>query len=145
MAELVPHRGPLLWLDAVRASGDGWLEAEAEVRPDHLLSDGEAVGGWAGLEYMAQAIAAYAGVQARARGEEVRLGFLVSTRRYSCRWPRLPIGTRLQIRVCHEYETENGLSVFACRLASGDDEVASATVTVFQPPDPAAFLEGHAA
>lgn len=145
MDAFLPHREPMLWLDAIRESGDGWLEAEAEVRPGNLLGDGDGVGGWAGLEYMAQAIAAYAGVHARARGEEAPIGFLVGTRRYVCRWPRFPVGTRLRIRVVHDYGAENGLSVFSCRLTCGDEEVASATVTVFQPADPAAFLEADRA
>ena len=35
---------------------------------------------------------------------------------------------------------DNGLGMFACRLLDGDDEVATANVSVFEPPDPDAYL-----
>ena len=36
---------------------------------------------------------------------------------------------------------DNGLGVFACRLLDGDDEIAAANVSVFEPPDPDAYLD----
>ena len=47
---------------------------------------------WVGLEYMAQAIGAYAGYTARLRGEPVRIGYLLGTRRYECKPAKLRLG-----------------------------------------------------
>ena len=143
--QFVPHAGLMCLLDRVLASGDTWLEAEVTIRPDSLFCDGAGVGAWVGIEYMAQAIAAYGGVRARRQGQAVKIGFLVGTRKYASQWPAFPLGSRLHLRVDQQYEADNGLSVFDCRLTCENEEVASATITVFQPADPAAFLKGTAA
>ncbi len=141
VAPFVPPADRLVWLDRIVDHGDEWLEAEVTVRRESLLADETGVGGWVGIEYMAQAVAAWAGVQARACGEPVKIGFLVGTRHYASRWPRFPLGSRLRVHVRHDCEAGNGLAVFTCRIAHGDEEVADACLTVFQPADPTDFLE----
>ena len=137
---LVPHRGGMLWLERIIECDDEGAVAEAVVRDDHPLADGDAVPGWAGIEYMAQCIAAWAGGQALARGEAVKPGFLLGTRKFTCHRPRLAFGLRLRIEARCELMGENGLGLFACRLLDGDQEIAVANVSVFEPPDPDAYL-----
>jgi len=132
-------------LDRVLASGDTWLEAEVSIRPETLFCDGKGVGAWVGIEYMAQAIGAFGGVRARQQGQAVKIGFLVGTRKYQSDWPTFPLGSCLRVRVDQQYEADNGLSVFECQLTCAQEAVASATITVFQPADPAEFLKGTAA
>ena len=36
---------------------------------------------------------------------------------------------------------DNGLGLFACRLLDGEEELAVANVSVFEPPDPDAYLD----
>ena len=140
---LVPHREAMLWLSRVVRVDDDGVDAEARVTDDHVLADPDADGlpGWVGLEYMAQTISAWAGARALARGEPARPGFLLGTRRYECRRPVLAWGTRLRIEARRELMGDNGLGMFACRLFDGDDEIASANVSVFEPPDSRTFLE----
>jgi predicted hotdog family 3-hydroxylacyl-ACP dehydratase len=140
--QFVPHAGLMCLLDRLLASGDTWLEAEVTIRPDSLFCNGECVGAWVGIEYMAQAIAAFGGVRARSQNQAVKIGFLVGTRKYQSEWPVFPVGSQLRIRVEQEYAADNGLSVFQCRLHCAQAEVASAAITVFQPEDPAAYLKG---
>ena len=66
---LVPHAGPMVLLDRVISADDENLCAEVRIRADSLFCVAGEVGAWAGLEYMAQAIGAYAGYAARKRGE----------------------------------------------------------------------------
>ena len=143
--QFVPHAGLMCLLDRLLASGDTWLEAEVTIRRDSLFCDGANVGAWVGIEYMAQAIGAFGGVRARSQGQAVKIGFLVGTRKYQSQWSVFPLGCCLRVRVDQQYEADNGLSVFDCRLSCAQEEVASATITVFQPVDPAAFLKGTAA
>ena len=79
---LVPHAGAMLLLDRVVSADADNLLAEVRIRSDSLFCNGDGVGVWVGIEYMAQAIAAWAGYIARSRGEPVKLGFLLGTRRY---------------------------------------------------------------
>lgn len=140
---LVPHQGHMCLLDAVIDHGESWVEAEATIRSDNIFAEGnDRVGAWVGLEYMAQTVAAWAGLRAFAQGRSIKLGFLVNTRRYTSEWSEFPRGSRVVVRAEHDYETDNGLAVFHCRIRCGTQNVAQATLTVFQPPDAAAFLEG---
>lgn len=139
----VPHTGSMRWLDRIVEYGDDRLEAEATVQPDSLVGDGTGVGAWAGIEYMAQTIGAYAGLRARMCGEPVKIGLLVGTRRYESRSSLFVVGSRLRVRVRHEYSAGNGLSIFDCRIACDNVDIATAVLSVFQPANPEAFLKGE--
>lgn len=143
--QFVPHAGLMCLLDGILAQGDTWLEAEVLIRPDSLFCDGENVGAWVGIEYMAQAIGAFGGVRARRQNQAVKIGFLVGTRKYESSWPQFPVGSRLLVRVDQEYEADNGLSVFQCRLSCDEVSIASASITVFQPANPEQYLKGQSA
>src|SRR5512139_2637408 len=97
--DLLPHSGPMVLLDHVVAADDESLCAAVRVRADSLFYVDGGVGGWVGLEYMAQAIGAFAGFHARLRGEPVRIGYLLGTRHYECKQPRFDLGRYLRIYV----------------------------------------------
>ena len=143
---LVPHRGAMSWLDRVIHCDAEGVIAEATIRADHLFADDDAPGlpAWMGIEYMAQGIASWAGGQALARGEPVKPGFLLGTRRYECLRPWLAYGTRLRIECQRELMGDNGLAVFACRILHGSEEMASANISVFEPGDAQAWLDSDA-
>jgi predicted hotdog family 3-hydroxylacyl-ACP dehydratase len=132
---LVPHAGPMVLLDRVISAEEESLCAEVSIRPDSLFCTAEGVGAWVGLEYMAQAIGAYAGYVAYLRGEAVKIGFLLGTRRYECNRPFFSVGTRLQIHVKRVFQSENGMGSFECRIDDSGDQLASVTLTVYQPAD----------
>ncbi|KAA2285955.1 hypothetical protein [Arenimonas fontis] len=141
---LVPHREPMLWLQRVLYCDENQVLAEAVVGEDHLLLDGGMVPAFAGIEYMAQAIAAWAGARALSRGEAVKPGFLLGTRRYRASCPGFHPGQCLQIEGRRELFGENGLGMFACRILEAGEVLATANVSVFEPPDPDAFLGNSA-
>lgn len=143
--EVVPHRGAMLLVDRLLARDDDSVTIEAVIRADNQFATDAGVPVWIGIEYMAQAIAAWAGCRALARNEEVKLGFLLGTRRYECDRQHFAIGQRLRIEARREVFGDNGLGMFACRILDGETEIAKANVSVFEPQNPKAFLEGHAA
>ena len=138
---LVPHAGPMLLLDRVVSADADNLLAEVRIRSDSLFCNADGVGVWVGIEYMAQAIAAWAGCIARSRGEPVKLGFLLGTRRYECSRPIFVIGSLLQVHVRRVFQDESGLGSFECYIDDEQGRVATATVTVFQPHNVNDFLE----
>lgn len=143
VAEVVPHGGAMLLLDALVQADDNGCTARAMVRPGQLFVDPAGMPGWVGIEYMAQAIAAWAGVRDRRAGRPPGIGFLLGSRRYECDVPAFPVGSELTISVQAELTGDNGLGQFACRLALDGGEVARANVSVFQPADAQAFLQGQ--
>jgi predicted hotdog family 3-hydroxylacyl-ACP dehydratase len=140
---LVPHEGAMLLLDRVLEAGPESLCAEVAIRPDSLFCDGAGVGSWVGVEYMAQAIAAYAGHTAWLRGEPVKVGLLLGARRYQCSRPLFEVGSVLRVHVERALQGENGLGAFECRIedAVSGAGAAVATITVFQPDDVDIFLQ----
>ena len=135
ICDLLPHSGLMVLLDHVVAADDESLCAAVRVRENSLFYVDGAVGGWVGLEYMAQAIGAFAGFQARLHGEPVRIGYLLGTRRYECKQSRFALGRRLRIYVKRVLQTEDGLAAFDCRIDDESGPVAVANLTVFQNAD----------
>ena len=130
---LMPHAGLMVLLDRVIAADEESLRAEVSIRSDSLFCTAQGVGAWVGLEYMAQAIGAYAGYAACLRGEAIKIGFLLGTRRFDCNRPFFSVGTRLQVHVKRVFQSANGMGSFECRIDDGEAQLASATLTVYQP------------
>lgn len=142
VAELVPHSGKMSLLDNIVEYRDGWLRAEVSITADSMFADKQGVPAWIGLEYMAQAVGAYAGWQERLKGGPPKLGFLLGTRKYLCTTDYFAIGTKLIVTVQLEMEAANGLNVFQCVL-QGEGVDASANLNVFQPDDPGKFIQDN--
>jgi predicted hotdog family 3-hydroxylacyl-ACP dehydratase len=120
--------------------------AEATVRPDHLLLRDGQLSAAAGIEYMAQAAAAWAGWQRHASaapGGAARIGFLLGTRRYQCSRAAWRVDDVLRVRVQRLFQADNGLGQFECVITIAGTEVARASLNVFGPDDPEAFLNGQ--
>ena len=96
---------------------------------------------WVGVEYVAGAIAAWAGGGAGHAGRAPSIGFLLGTRRYTAHQPFFAAGSCLRVEANCELLGENGLGMFACRILAGDIEMAVANVSVFEPTDAMAYLE----
>lgn len=143
MDNWVPHRGTMSWLSRVLSADAERLVAEAEVTADHLLLRDGALSPTAGVEYMAQAVAAWAGALHKAQGGTPKIGFLLGTRRYSCTRAAFHPGDTLQIRVQRQFQADNGLGQFECEIWIGDARVAVASLNVFGPDNPEAFLRGE--
>lgn len=137
VAELLPHAPPMVLLDRVTGWDDGRLEATVEIRGDSpFYAPGYGVPAHVGIEYMAQACGAIAGLEAKHAGQPVRIGFLLGTRRYAsaARWFRL--GEILTVGIT-EVLRESVMGVFDCRITRDGRELASARLNVYQPDDAA--------
>jgi len=141
--ELVPHSGAMSLLGRMLGADDETLSAEVTITCESMFCVDGAVGAWVGVEYMAQAVAAHAGHAARLRGLPVRVGFLLGARRYACAAPAFAVGSVLHIHVERALQGENGLGAFDCRIVDAGDgrELATATITVFQPDNVEEFLQ----
>lgn len=143
IADIVPQADRMSLLARAIEGDDTSIVVEADVSTDSLFHDGQGVGGWVGIEYMAQSIAAWAGWRARLRGEPPHIGFLLGTRRYECRRPYFHNGETLRIEATQLLWSESGLGQFECSIEIDGEQVANAALTVFEPADAAAFLKGE--
>lgn len=144
---VVPHTGAMVLLDQVDHWDERELQASVTIRADAAFSEERGMPGWVGIEMMAQTIGAFGGCRARSRGQRVKIGFLVGSRKYSCSHSYFPLGAHLEVKVREIIYGENGLCVFECSLhgtGAHADILASANINVFQPDDPEQFLQGEA-
>lgn len=139
--QYLPHRSPMLLVDRLLADDGERVEVEATVPADGLFVRDGVMPSWVGLELMAQAIGVFAGRRSRERHEAIRLGFLLGTRRYTANVDGFRAGTRLEIHARIEILSEQGLSVFNCRILQGGQVVAEALMNVFQPHDVDGYLK----
>jgi predicted hotdog family 3-hydroxylacyl-ACP dehydratase len=130
-------------LERIVAADDQSLVATTVIRSDSLFCRDGRVGSWVSLECMAQAVAAWAGVQERGSGRGPRIGFLLGTRRFECHRPWLPVGELLRFEVQKEIQLGDALGQFSGKTFLGDELLATAAITVFAPDDPAAVLRGE--
>src|SRR5579871_4801612 len=75
--QVVPHRPPMLLLDEVVAWDDAHTECRVFLRDDSPFVASGRVASTLAIEYMAQCIAVFVGMEAYLRGEAIPLGFLV--------------------------------------------------------------------
>ncbi len=138
---VLPHRDSMRLIDRVIAWQAEAIVVEVDVPASGLFATAQGVPAWVGVEYMAQAIAAWAGCRARQEGREPSIGFLLGTRRYTAHQPFFTPGDCLRVEAQCELMGENGLGMFACRILAGETELAVANVSVFEPHDAMAYLE----
>lgn len=134
IAPFVPHRHGMCLLDTLLEIGDEHLLAEVTPRHDDLFAGAGGVPGWVGLEWLAQAVSAWAGVQAVSQGDEPRIGFLLGTRRYRCESPWFAFDQPVRAEVVLDFRADNGLGAFRGELRGSDGRsLATTTLNVFQP------------
>lgn len=132
----LPHSGRMVLLDSIDFYDESSLKASATIGSGHILlpDDADALPVHLGMEIMAQGIAAWAGIQAALRGEPVRLGFLLGSRKIRFDAQNIPVGSRLTISVQQSYQDAVGMGVFESTLTHADGSpIISGALTVFSP------------
>ena len=142
IAELLPQAPPMVLLDRVAEHRETGLTAEVTVRrDDRFFTPGHGIGAQIGIEWMAQACAAFAGWTARRMGLPVKLGFLLGTRGYEADTAWFTEHEVARVAVEQVFE-EDGMAVFDCGITVDGVSRAKARLTVYQPADAAAVLGG---
>ncbi len=131
IAELVPHGPPMILLDEMVEYGAGRARCAVRLRPDSPLVEDGRVRSLVAIEYMAQAVAAYAGMRSRARGEAPHLGFLLGSREVTLAVEHFRTGDALEIEVEHVFGDEQ-LGSFRCAVRRDGETVAEAVLSVYE-------------
>ena len=135
IAEVVPHRPPMLLLDRVLSFDGARVVCELCLAPNSPFAQGDEVPAIVGLEYMAQAAAAGAGLSARDKGGPARIGFLLGCRNLTIAVDSFRVGDRLIVEARRTFG-EKDLGSFACQVRRGDDVLVEGALTVYQGPLP---------
>jgi predicted hotdog family 3-hydroxylacyl-ACP dehydratase len=136
VTELLPHQGRAVMIDAVLSDTEDRIEVAAHISREHpFFVAGHGVPTWVGIELMAQAIAAHAGLSGRRARRPPRNGMLLGTRRYQVETAYFPEGMRLD--VCAEREfgdsgADGGVGACTCTIQGGGRILAKATIIIVE-------------
>jgi len=131
IAELLPHRGPALLLDEVIAHETERVTCRVTLREGAAYARDGRLPAVLAIEYMAQTIGAWVGLRARARGEPVRIGFLLGTRELRLHVDSFAAGDVLDVDAEHVWG-DLALGSFRCAVRRAGEVVAEATINAFQ-------------
>jgi predicted hotdog family 3-hydroxylacyl-ACP dehydratase len=131
VGELLPHGPQMTVIDRLVSYEPKRSVAVADIDDRSPFFEHGGVPAWAGIEYMAQTIAAHAGFAARLRGERPAIGFLLGTRAYSSLVAEFTPGAKLTISVELEV-ADAGFASFKCAIET-DRVVATAIVSTYTP------------
>lgn len=142
IAPYVPQTLGMCLLERIVAVDDDSLTAELTPSARDPFAIAEGIPAWVGLEWLAQATAAWAGWHAAQRGERPAPGFLIGTRRFATCIEHFALGEALCVTVALDYRADNGLGQFHGELCHADGtRLAHGSLTVFQPPSPDTDLD----
>jgi predicted hotdog family 3-hydroxylacyl-ACP dehydratase len=133
--ELVPHRGPMCLLDAIDGYGDDWLRASVVTRRSSLFAQDDGMPAWMGIEYMAQAAAAFGGIEQIQRGEKPSIGLLIGSRYYRAVRTLIPFDTRLDVLATIAMRDAEDFAAYDCALSIADAPIAQCTLKAYRPRD----------
>lgn len=134
VADLLPHNEPMILLDKLIFADNEKTHCQVYISENSPFYDEglQSVGAWVGIEYMAQAIAAWSGYRSSLKNEVPQIGFLLGTRRYSSEVVSFKKGQCLDIYTDKLLENE-GMGAVACSIACEGETVVTAQLNVFSP------------
>jgi predicted hotdog family 3-hydroxylacyl-ACP dehydratase len=144
LEDILPMRPPMVLISGVDDWSDQAITVFIDINDQAPFLEAGGVPVQIGIEYMAQACAAYSGCQARAQGHQPSIGFLLGTRNYQSVRAFFRRGERLHVIAKVEYRDE-AMGMFSCEITSEGERIATAHISVYQPDDgslPEALLNG---
>jgi predicted hotdog family 3-hydroxylacyl-ACP dehydratase len=133
VSELLPHRGRAVLIDEVLDDSEDSIRVAASIGRAHpFFVTGHGVPSWAGIELMAQAIAAHAGLSGRRLQRPPRVGMLLGTRRYRTTALYFEEGSRLEILANREFGDAGGIAACACSIECQGVALAQASLIIIE-------------
>jgi predicted hotdog family 3-hydroxylacyl-ACP dehydratase len=140
VASLLPHRPPMLLVDAIVGEVEGGLVSRAAIREDFpFLRDGEAELVVC-MELVAQTVGCFTGLVDRRRGDKPRPGLLVGCRDARFSGDPLRVGDELSITIATRWVKEPA-ACFHGVVDRRAARIAEVEVTVVAITDIAAAME----
>ena len=135
LAELIVHEAPMILLDELVDAGPNQVHCRVTIQESGLFFDAQTrvVPGYVGIEFMAQAVAVWAGYHAWKRGEKPPIGFLLGGRNYQCETSAFVEGMELDIHAEQLMKSEN-MASFRCSIQHNGVVQATCDLNVYEPP-----------
>ena len=143
IAAILPHVGQMRLLDELRDHSPEHVTCGVTIQPQTMFCDGiHGVPAWVGLEYMAQTVCAFSGIEEVRAGLPPSIGLLLGSRAYESQVEWFGLGANLSIRADLLLRDESDLVAFGCTIHDGDKLLARGDVKAYRPKDVLAVIRG---
>lgn len=129
--EILPHRPPMLLLDALTAAEDQFVSCQVTVREGAPFVHAGKVSALLAVEYFAQAVAALFAFKARGGDGAPFHGLLLGVRDLDLEVPHLCVGDLLAVD-CREQWASGPVAQYSCTLSRGSERLAAGAITVLR-------------
>ncbi len=142
-SEFLLHRKPMMLVTGIRHYSEDQLETYIDLSiPSIFTGANGSVPAWVGLEYMAQSIAIFAGIQAKQNKSPLKLGFLLGTRKYESFLTSFDANALLTVSIECSLLSDDGLALFDCTIHDEQKRLlARADVKAIMPDDSQAIFK----
>jgi len=131
LEELVKHRRGMLLIDNLLFYNDRGVVVDVKITKKTLFYNEGHVPVWIGVEYAAQAVAAWAGLQAKKNNEEPKLGLLLSCRKYKSTRAHFELGETLTIYTKEEFN-DGQIGSYNCDILDAEQKkVVTVSIMVY--------------
>ena len=132
LEDILPHRSPLLLLSEVIEVSSEKLLSRVNITDESLFFSGLLVPNYVSIEYMAQTVGLFMGLEVGNHQKKPKVGFLIGVRQFECSIDGFRNGDNLIIEA-DPLLVEDPVGNFKCRVILNDNCVASARLTVYRP------------
>ncbi|GLS83162.1 3-hydroxydecanoyl-ACP dehydratase [Paraferrimonas haliotis] len=131
---LLPHSAPMILLDEVLDCNEQEICCGVTISEQGVFYDvhKQGVAAHVGIEFMAQAIGAAAGIKALSTDKPIQVGLLLGGRRYQDQGKVYPLGAVLKV-YAKQVMLDEHMGVYQCRIEYQGEVVASAQLNTYRP------------
>lgn len=127
------HRGGMMLIDKLLSYTKDSVVVEACITRDSIFWQKDGIPAVIGIEYAAQAVATLSGVRAVLNNEAVKLGLLLSGRRYRCKKQYFAENEILTIQAIESFN-DGRMGAYNCKIMGPDgEEIASVLINAYVP------------
>ncbi len=140
--QVLPHEPPMILLDRLVRKTETGLISEVQIRDGIPFFDDGVVPAFVGVEYMAQTVAAYAGVESIGNGGQAEIGFLLGVQNFTSQCRSFFNGQILQVAVDHDWG-DSQLMHFMGVITNSETKVVlqEAQLSAFKPENSREFID----
>jgi predicted hotdog family 3-hydroxylacyl-ACP dehydratase len=131
IADLLPHRPPMLWIDEVIAQEGDEVRCRLTLRSEHVFVEDGAVEAITSIEWMAQTVGALVGLFDRQRSQVPRPGYLIAIPEAQFMVSTFAVGDELEIWAKRVWGDET-LGSFESQVLRNGELLARAQLSVYR-------------
>lgn len=131
ISHYLPHEKPMILIDDIVCFGEDFIQTKVLIHKQSPFWSDNGVPAYVALEYMAQSVAAWNGLQLHDKHESPKIGFLLGTRKLILNVPFFKANNQLDVYATLKY-SDGEMASFECRIECNNEKWAQAILSVYQ-------------